>query len=215
MQKTTSHVRTKITTFILGVFLVSLTAAGDAAADSWRGRGRHMGPPHRHGHVVAKLPHGYHKYRLDRSYYYVYDGIFYRPASRGYVVVSAPFGAIVASLPLGHSRVSIGGALYFTFGGDYYREVPQGYMVVAPPPEVVVQPSPRPQIYGSVYVNASRLNVRSGPGGEHPVVFQLQRGTILNVYGDAPGWYYVQLPNGQFGWVMEQFTTILGPPAEG
>ena len=213
MTKKTITTKQKIVAFLLGIFLFSLSPPGEVVADSGRGRG-HKGPSFRHGHVIAKLPHGHRTIYVDRSRYYFYDGIFYRPGPTGYVVISAPVGAIVASLPLGHSRVSIGGALYFTFGGNYYRQVPQGYVVAAPPPEVVVQPPP-PQIYGSVAVIVNRLNVRSGPGREHPVVFQLQQGTVLTVYGTSMGWYYVQLPNGQYGWVMEQFTTMLGPPAEG
>lgn len=213
MEKKHNTARQKIVALFLGVFLFSLTPVDQAGADHRRSH-RHMGPPFRHGHVVAKLPHGYRTIYVNRSPYYFWNGFFYSPGSRGYMVVSAPVGAIVASLPLGHSRVSIGGAIFFNFGGSYYRQVPQGYMVVAPPPDVVVQPPP-PQIYGSVSVIANRLNVRSGPGGEHPVVYQLQQGTVLTVYSISMGWYYVQLPNGQYGWVMEQFTTMLGPLAEG
>jgi len=213
MKKKNITARQKIVALLLGFFLFSLTPANQADADHKRSR-RHMGPPFRHGQVIAKLPHGHRTVYVDRSPYYFYDGIFYRPGSSGYVVVSGPVGAIVANLPLGHSRVSIGGALYFTFGGNYYRQVPQGYVVAAPPPDVAVQPPP-PQIYGSVAVVVNRLNVRSGPGREHPVVYQLQQGTVLTVYGASLGWYYIQLPNGQYGWVMEQFTTMLGPPAEG
>jgi len=55
-----------------------------------------MGPPFRHGQVIAKLPHGHRTVYVDRSPYYFYDGIFYRPGSSGYVVVSGPVGAIVA-----------------------------------------------------------------------------------------------------------------------
>ncbi|MBU0966681.1 MAG: SH3 domain-containing protein [Proteobacteria bacterium] len=213
MKKKNITARQKIVALLLGVFFLSLVPAGGASADHRRGRG-YMGPPFRHGQVIAKLPHGHRTIYVGRSPYYFWDGIFYSPGTRGYVVVSGPVGAIVASLPLGHSRVSIGGGIYFNFGDTYYRQVPQGYMVVAPPPEVVVQPQP-PQIYGSVSVIANRLNVRSGPGREHPVVFQLRQGTILTIYGGSAGWYYVQLPNGQYGWVMERFTTMLGPPAEG
>jgi hypothetical protein len=164
--------------------------------------------------VFAKLPRGYRTVYVGRSPYYFWDGIFYSHGSSGYMVVSGPVGAIVASLPLGHSRVTIGGGIYFTFGDTYYRQVPQGYMVVAPPPEIVVQPPPL-QIYGSVSVIVNRLNVRSGPARAHPVVYQLQQGTVLTVYGASGAWYYVQLPNGQYGWVMEELTTMLGSPAEG
>ena len=205
--------RQKFVALLLGLFLFSLVPADQAGADHRRGRG-HMGPPFRHGHVFAKLPRGYRTVYVDRSPYYFWDGIFYSPGPSGYVVVSGPVGAIVASLPLGHSRVSIGGGIYFSFGDTYYRQVPQGYMVVAPPAEVAVQPPP-PQIYGSVSVITSRLNVRSGPGRRHPVVYELPQGTVLTVYGASGGWYYVQLPNGQYGWVMERFTTMIGPPAEG
>ncbi|MFH1216221.1 MAG: DUF6515 family protein [Pseudomonadota bacterium] len=209
MTKTYLKTKQKIAIFLLALFLLSLAPSTESFAD--KGRKHHRGGPHyRHGQVIGKLPHGYKTLHVRNSPYYIFNGIFYRPAPSGYMVVSAPVGAIIASLPLGHSRISIGGAIYFTFGGNYYRQAPQGYVVVEAPPNVIVEPEP--QVYSSVQVVVNRLNVRSGPGQGHPVVFQLQGGTMLTVFGSAPGWYYVQLPNGQFGWVMDRFTRMTGPP---
>lgn len=209
MPKTAATIR-KIATTLLAFLLLTMSLPADSQAD--RERGRHHYSPYRQGHIIGKLPHGARVIHVHRSPYYFYDGIFYQPRPSGYVVVSAPIGAIVASLPLGHARISIGGALYFTFGNTYYRQVPQGYLVVAPPPDVIVDEQPEAPIYSSVHVVVNRLNVRSGPGRDHPIVFQLHRGAVLTVYGTSPGWYYVQLPNGQYGWIMEQFTRMSGPP---
>jgi uncharacterized protein YgiM (DUF1202 family) len=50
------------------------------------------------------------------------------------------------------------------------------------------------------------LNVRSGPGANHEVTSQIRQGAILEVHGTSPGWLFVKLPSGKFGWVMEKFT---------
>jgi uncharacterized protein YraI len=59
----------------------------------------------------------------------------------------------------------------------------------------------------SVAVTATRLNVRSGPGLNFPLVLQIRRHDALVVHGYAPDWLYVKMPNGSFGWVMIKFTT--------
>jgi hypothetical protein len=41
------------------------------------------------------------------------------------------------------------------------------------------------------------------------VTSQVERGYILEVLGTTDGWLYVQLPNGEFGWVMAEFTLRL------
>jgi hypothetical protein len=155
--------------------------------------------------------------------YFYHGGVFYRYRGYppGYVVVRAPVGAIVAALAVGFTTLVIGGLTYYHYGGVHYQKVPSGYVVVEPPPGAVVPQEPPAAIQppetvsDRVSVTAHNLNVRSGPGRNHPVVDQVSQGNILVIQGSAPGWLYVQLPSGKFGWVSEEFTAPVFPPASG
>jgi uncharacterized protein YgiM (DUF1202 family) len=93
--------------------------------------------------------------------------------------------------------------------------VPYGYAVVEAPATVVVEEDapvlvrPLKPATGRVSVTASVLNVRSGPSLDDPVIYQIHEGYILEVHGKSGWWLYVQLPNGEFGWVKSVFTKQL------
>lgn len=110
---------------------------------------------------------------------------------------------------------------------SYYNH-PEPNVVLQPAPAVVLPPRPvveqqvpspvipvPPPAMGKATVTAPLLNVRSGPGKGFKVLYQVSRGSILEIRGNAPGWYYVRLPNGQYGWVMTQFATPTALPANG
>lgn len=160
---------------------------------------------------VRALPRGHVTVRIGGRHYYEQGGHYYVQRPGGFVLVAPPIGVVVASLPLGAISVHIGGIAYFLAGGVYYRHAPQGYVVVtAPEPAHVVVTGIR-----EVVVQAALLNVRSGPGLEFSVVAGAEHGTSLPVFGDAPGWYYVRLPDGLYGWVMAQFTIPVHVGPEG
>jgi uncharacterized protein YgiM (DUF1202 family) len=131
--------------------------------------------------------------------------------------VRAPVGAIVLSLPIGYQRHWIDGTTYYAYGGTFYRRVPAGYVVVDPPPTVIIEDdtpeivSPAISASGQVIVDAPVLNVRSGPSLNDKKIYQLDEGYILEVNGRSDGWLYVQLPNGEYGWVKSVFTKPLKP----
>lgn len=54
---------------------------------------------------------------------------------------------------------------------------------------------------GEVTVNVNALNVRSGPGIDHGIVSQVNRGQTFAVLAERNSWYQIQLPNRQTGWV--------------
>ena len=176
---------------------------------------------YRHGHTVSKLPRGYRRVWHNKEPYYYYSGIFYRPARSGFIVVGAPYGAIVLSLPVGYQRFWVDDAWYYTYGSIFYRRVPSGYVVVEAPRDIVIEEEatvliqPTETDSGEVSVIASILNVRSGPSLSYPVIYQIHEGYILDVHGKTTGWLYVQLPNGEFGWVMNIYTNRLAPPGSG
>jgi len=184
---------------------------------------RHVISPRvtRRGHVVRKLPRGYRRvWHKDKPYFYI-SGVFYSPGPSGFIVVRAPIGSIVVSLPVGFRRIWVSSSYYYTYGGTFYRRVPSGFVVVEPPVEVVLEEEapvlvqPSEAASGQVSVTASILNVRSGPNLNYPLIYQVHSGYILEVHGQSRGWLYVELPNGEFGWVMSEFTYRLEAPGSG
>ena len=87
-----------------------------------------------------------------------------------------------------------------------YVAPPPRPVYVAPPPGPVVIIAPQIVVSGRVSVRASALNVRTGPGVSYPVVGKSYVGNVLLLYGSAPGWLYVRLPSGSYGWVSEPYT---------
>lgn len=208
-----------ISIILVGLFVFTLLLPPNNALAVRGHKGRVVLPPH--GTVVAKLPPGHRGVRVGKSKYFYHSGAFYRKRHRGFVVVKAPVGAIVAGLAVGFTTAVIGTLTYYSYGGTYYRQVPSGYMVVEPPAGAVVvrkspcETSPTKGAADRVFVRAHTLNVRSGPGKNHRVIRKVHRGNILTIRGHAPGWIYVELPSGRFGWVMKKYTRPLSSPARG
>jgi len=187
-------------------------------------RGPVMRKPHKlppRGTITHKLPPKHRIVRHGKFRFYYYGGAFYRRGASGFVVVSPPYGAVVAALPVGFWGVVVGGLTYYVYGDIYYRRVPSGYVVVQPPvtPAAVQEISPVVPSQLSegeqVSVMAHSLNVRSGPGLDFPVIYQVQRGQLLLVRGYAPEWIYVELPSGELGWVMLIYTMRVILPGSG
>ncbi|PKM78889.1 MAG: hypothetical protein CVU88_08640, partial [Firmicutes bacterium HGW-Firmicutes-13] len=59
-------------------------------------------------------------------------------------------------------------------------------------------------------VNASLLNVRSGPGTSYSNLFQVSRGSLLSVLNSNPNgqWFEIQTDNGQSGWVSGDYIVL-------
>lgn len=66
--------------------------------------------------------------------YGFYDGVWYSPGNRGYVVIRPPFGIVVADLPAFRTVVTVGGIPYLYVDGAYYLQRPEGGYEVVPPP---------------------------------------------------------------------------------
>jgi N-acetylmuramoyl-L-alanine amidase len=60
-------------------------------------------------------------------------------------------------------------------------------------------------------VEASRLNVRSGPGTTHSVLTQIDRGTVVMAVDSSNAWVRIILPDGTAGWISSQYTKIYLP----
>ena len=178
-----------------------------------RGPGRMFYP--RPGHHVKTLPHGHRALSVGPRHYHFHEGVFYRPGPGGFVVVAAPIGARIHALPAAAVMVTIGAIAYWTYAGVYYQEVPDGYMVVTRPVKPVTPDAVIAWEGDQIRVTTALLNVRSGPGREHPVVRQVKRNDLLTVRSSSTDWYYVKLPDGSVGWVMVKYTTLVKPKAVG
>lgn len=89
----------------------------------------------RRGAVVRTLPPGYRRYfHRGRALYY-YDGVWYAPGRRGFVVVRPPIGMYVSALPSYYTTVWLGGVPYHYADDTVYRweAGTDTYQVVLPP----------------------------------------------------------------------------------
>ena len=84
-----------------------------------------------------------------------------------------------------------------------------------PPPVYCPTTTGRVVSARAVMVTTGLLNIRSGPGLYKPCIGKLYRGTMLTIMRTSGGWYYVMTPDGVSGWVMSQYTTPAGFPADG
>jgi hypothetical protein len=200
-------------------FMMSVVLPQTSSAQRARPK-RHPKKHHRpfyppRGHRLKVLPPRHRPIHIGPSAYFFLDGIFYSKIIDGYEVVTAPIGAIVPLLPAGAVLITIGNMSYYAYADVYYRRVPEGYLVVAPP-VTPAQPDKAIAWEGDqVQVTVAALNVRSGPGTEHPVIKEVREGDILEVQSSSSNWYYVKLPDNSFGWVMIKFTILVEPKAVG
>ncbi len=169
-------------------------------------------PPIPYGKVFSVLPAGYTALMASGQLYYYYAGTFYKLTSSGYLVVRPPAGAVIASLPPGYTTVQVGAISYFYYGGAYYRQLANGFEVVTD--LTAVSSGQQLTNSGKIIVTSKKLNVRSGPSKQNSIVTTVFSGDILQVVGNAPGWYYVRISDDTSGWVMAQFTTP-AQPADG
>lgn len=166
------------------------------------------------GKIYTKITGDHYTVRSHSRDYIFHQGIFYSRDPRGYKVVKPPRGAVVRHLPSGFETLIIAGITYFIFANVFYNKTASGYVVVDEPAGfshgVAI-----PQDGQALAVNTRLLNVRSGPGLGHPVIFQVRLSEVLIFQGYSGSWYYVQLPNGNYGWVMSKYTRVIFTAADG
>lgn len=79
------------------------------------------------------------------------------------------------------------------------------------PPPPTVPPTEDPTPRGTV--STATANVRTGDSTVYPVIASLPQGTVVNLVGisaNNTGWYQVQLPSGQLGWMSPSVLTVSG-----
>lgn len=150
------------------------------------------------------LPRNYFSFFVAGIPFFYYSGIFYQRHNDGYVVVEAPIGARIEVLPDECSSLYVNGQLYYTCNDVFYRPVDNYYVVCQRPTQFRVIA----EIGDEVQVTIESLNVRSGPGEEYGVVSLLYKDDVVEVTDKQGDWYYIRLPDNNYGWVMSQYTDI-------
>lgn len=164
------------------------------------------------GRFYRAIPRDHRVVHVGPKKYFYHGGIYYRHGNNGFMVVRPPRGVVIAHLPVGFETLVVAGVTYFLFAGVYYQQTPSGYVVVDEPAAPEAMPATGGQ---TLSVDVEILNVRSGPGMNHGVINQVHLGDRLVIQDTSPGWCYVQLPDGSFGWVMRKYTHLLVPEAKG
>lgn len=204
--------------FVVGLatlfICTSVLAENACASRKHRPHRRHHSVHHYYHrpYISPLLPLTFALVTIAGMHYYYHRGIYYRelPYKR-YVVTEPPVGVVVTQLPPGYITFRSGGIEYYYYGDAYYNRAPSGYIVVKPPYEASAADSinkyqPVSPVIEQVKVTTHMLNVRSGPGMNHPIIFQIPQGTVMETHGTAPEWLFVKLPSGEFGWIMKRFT---------
>jgi hypothetical protein len=93
------------------------------------------------GQFIEVLPRGHQVVFFGKIKYYCFEGIWYRPAGRRFLIAAPPFGLIVPFLPPYYTTIWVSGSPYYYANEVYYTQTPGGYVVVAPP-KGEVYPSP-------------------------------------------------------------------------
>lgn len=167
------------------------------------------------GPVFKHVPPGSQRiFHADINYLF-HKGRFYKPGKSGYFPAHPPVGLIVTSLPAAAATLVVAGTTYWMYDNIYYKKVPSGYQVVEVSEAIPAESETIRKVYvyspgARVAVQVRTLNVRSGPGSDHPISCHAYYGNILVVVGNAPDWLYVRLPDGGNGWVMSRFVAVPG-----
>lgn len=200
---------------VAGVVLLSivlLSGAGETLA--WRS----PPPAYWSGHRMQSIPQDHHEIRHGHDSFYFTGGRFYRRGPLDFFLIAPPLGIVVPVLPLGYVSLAVGGMTYYELNGIYYRQVPDGYLVVDYPAGAAPAVSttlPASAGYNQVIVRSELLNVRVGPALDQDIIERVNRGSALKILGRIPEWYYIELPTGERGWVMERFVTPVQPEPQG
>jgi len=87
--------------------------------------------------MVRCLPDGFTRLFVGGLEFFFWEGMYYRMANDGYVVVPAPIGAVVTTIPSGCQIIVVDGVPYYVINGVTYMQTAYGYYQVVPPPRVI------------------------------------------------------------------------------
>ncbi len=151
----------------------------------------------RHGYRSYNTHHRaeYSHYRIPASRHYSRSNHFWPYLGAG-ILTGAVIGSAFSQPP--RTRT-----VYYTRSPQVIVHQPQPIIVrqqfppSTPPPELILR---------QVKITEKIVNIRSGPGLENTVINQVHHDERVDVVGIAPDWLYVKTADGQYGWIMAQYT---------
>lgn len=136
----------------------------------------------RYGHHVTTIPRNSFSLTFGGLRFYYDDGLYYRRAHNGYILVEPPRGVRVKRIPVDYQPIVYNGITYYTDGGVYYVYTSSGYQVVPPP---------------AMYVQAQNSVLVSAPS-------VVERHMAITTMGaDQKEMYTVNIPNDKTGGYTE------------
>ena len=85
------------------------------------------------GQYIDALPSGHRMVIFGKARYYFFDGVWYLPKGRRFLIVAPPIGLAISFLPPYYTTIMVGGVPYYYANEVYYTAGPGGYVVVEPP----------------------------------------------------------------------------------
>lgn len=87
------------------------------------------------GYAYKAVPKGSYIYPYAGVRYNYYNGVYYKPVGKTYVIASPPIGMKVRSIPTGHVHFVLNGRTYFYYYGTFYvKSVSDSeYIAIEPP----------------------------------------------------------------------------------
>jgi hypothetical protein len=161
---------------------------------------------------LAGSRHGYRSYnthyRTGYPYHRVPTGHNYPHANHFFPY----FGAGMLTGALIGSAISVSPRPRTIYYSSPPRAIVQSESIVTPQYTPVTPSAPQELVLRQVKIIAKIVNIRSGPGLENTVINQAHRDETVDVIGVSPDWLYVKTQEGQYGWLMTQYTLEVDRP---
>jgi hypothetical protein len=131
--------------------------------------------------------------------YFYHEGIFYKKALSGYLVVSAPIGAFILSLPIGYKTVIVNETPYYVYNDTYYVKEGKRFVVIDEiPSKTAVVSVPKKEV--ETPKNSFVVNIPNSNGSYTPVTIKKSAEGFVGPQGE----YYTKFPN------VEQLKVMYG-----
>jgi hypothetical protein len=85
------------------------------------------------GQFIEVLPRGHRVVFFGKTKYYFFEGVWYRPAGRRFLIAAPPIGLVVPFLPPYYTTIQVGSLPYYYANEVYYTPSQGGYVVVTAP----------------------------------------------------------------------------------
>ena len=157
----------------------------------------------KHGYRSYKTHYrtGYSHYRVPTGHHYPHANHFFPYFGAG-MLTGAMIGSVISAPPRPKT-------IYYASPAQI---IGQSEPVMTPQYTPLPSPTPPELVLRQVKIIAKIVNIRSGPGLENTVINQAHHDDTVDVIGVASDWLYVKTGEGQYGWLMTQYTLEVDRP---